>query len=72
MPRWNLKYDVRTFAPELLLFGSDGGGQAFAFDLRDSERTIVEVPFIPLDTEEAQTIGSTFDDFLEWCSNQNA
>src|SRR3990172_2314917 len=30
----NEAYKVHVYAPELLLFGSDGGGEAYAFDMR--------------------------------------
>lgn len=43
----------------------DGGDVAYAFDTHaDREAAIVEVPFIPLRTDEARPIGSTFAKFL--------
>jgi hypothetical protein len=47
------------------LFGSDGGGEAFAFDRRSEEQPIVRVPFIPLDLKEVRAFAPTFDGFLE-------
>lgn len=58
----NEQYHVDEFAPQLLVFGSDGGGEAFAFDRRTKPATIVRVPFIGFD--EAVIYGSRFDDFL--------
>jgi hypothetical protein len=34
LPRFNREYNVPEFAPGLVMFGSDGGGEGFGFDLR--------------------------------------
>lgn len=60
----NRSYRVADCAPGLYLFGSDGGGEAFAFDLRSNEQPIVCVPFVPLDLREAQIVASTFEGFF--------
>ena len=57
-------YAVDELAPGLVLFGSDGGGTAYAFDKRSSAVEIVEVPFIPLSLEEARPVGRSFESFL--------
>ena len=46
MLRANKELGVQDFAPELVLFGGDGAGEAFAFDKRVSPPTIVMVPLI--------------------------
>ncbi|MBI2919939.1 MAG: SMI1/KNR4 family protein [Planctomycetes bacterium] len=61
----NMDYQVAEFAPELFIFGSDGGGEAFGFDFRGAKVTIVRVPFIPLDFENAIVMGQDFPQFLE-------
>lgn len=53
-------YRVAEYAPGLLLFGSDGGDEAFAFDLRDSAMPIVEVPFVGMSLDEATPLAATF------------
>ncbi|WP_437480031.1 SMI1/KNR4 family protein [Sorangium sp. So ce1014] len=58
----NAQYHIDEFAPHLLAFGSDGGGEAFAFDRRTEPATIVRVPFIGLDEEVHY--GNRFDGFL--------
>ena len=60
----NRSYRVADCAPGLYLFGSDGGVEAFAFDLRSNEQPIVCVPFVPLDLREAQIFASTFEGFF--------
>jgi len=64
----NEGYRVERFAPRLFLFGTDGGNEAYAFDLRQQKPTIVSVPFIGMSLEEVRQCGATFDDFLEGLS----
>ena len=51
-------------APGLLRFGSNGGGEAFAFDIRSMPPSIVMVPFIGMELEVTIPIASSFDSFL--------
>ncbi len=62
---FNRGYDVDEFAPGLFLFGSDGGGEAYAFDSRSPQKPIVSVPFVGMELDEAWPIGANFDEFLE-------
>ncbi|MEQ6388713.1 hypothetical protein RZN22_05230 [Bacillaceae bacterium S4-13-58] len=48
----NEAYGVNEFAKELVLFGSDGGDTAFAFDIRNNVTQIVSVPFIGMSIEK--------------------
>lgn len=61
----NKNYQVHECAPGLLLFGSDGGGEAFAFDMRTVPKLIVSVPFVGMELDVAQTWAANFDEFLE-------
>jgi hypothetical protein len=62
----NLGYEVAEFAPGLLLFGSNGGGEAFGFDTRTGQFRIVAVPFIGFDDlSNAIVIATNFRAFLE-------
>jgi hypothetical protein len=61
----NEGYSVREFAPELFLFGSDGGGEAYAYNLQTGMMPIVMVPFIPLEAELGIPLGANFHEFLE-------
>lgn len=60
----NDAYRVAEYAPGLFLFGTNGGGEAFAFDGRDPGKPIVSVPFIPMELDEARRLASGFDDFV--------
>ena len=61
----NKAYQVADYAPGLFLFGSDGGGEAFAFDMRTEAKPIVSVPFVGMELELIQPLGATFKAFLE-------
>jgi hypothetical protein len=53
------------FAPGLLLFGGDGGGEAYAFDRKDPRWPIVAVPLVGLSRKELKPIASTFTEFVQ-------
>lgn len=55
----------REWVPGLVLFGSDGGGEFYAFDMRGKDPKVVMVTMIPLNLENAVEAGSSFLDFLE-------
>ena len=61
----NRAYEVSVYAPGLFLFGSDGGGEAFAFDVRSNPAPTVSVPFVGMDRSLARPIGTTFTGFLQ-------
>ena len=59
----NAGYRVPEFLPGFIGFGSNGGGELLAHDVRGDEPfPIVMVPFIPLDAREAVQIARSFDD----------
>jgi hypothetical protein len=60
----NKELHVEEGAPELFVFGSSGGGEAFAFDTRSSPPSIVAVPFI-VSPQDAIAIALNFDEFLQ-------
>ena len=61
----NEDYLVHEAAPELFLFGSSGGGEAFAFDTRSSPPPIVAVPFIVISLKDAIVLAPDFNAFLQ-------
>ena len=64
----NEMYEVKEFAPELFLIGSDGGGSAFGFN-RDN-LSYVNVPFIGMSLEESIFIANNFKEFIEALINK--
>ncbi len=61
----NKAYQVTDYAPGLFLFGSDGGGEAFAFDTRSEAKPIVSVPFVGIELSAVRSVASNFVAFLE-------
>lgn len=59
---FNREYEVEQYAPGILLFGSDGGGEGYGFDTRDAAMPIVRVPFIGMDLSYATVVASSFTD----------
>jgi hypothetical protein len=52
------------FAPRLLLFAGDGGGEAYAFDRQDPRWPIVAVPLVGLSRKEMKPVAATFTEFI--------
>lgn len=64
--QYNADYEVEKYTPSLVYFGSDGGGEAFAFDKSTSEAQIVMIPFTSIHIEDAILCGNTFNEFLQY------
>jgi hypothetical protein len=60
----NAAYDVPNLIPEVIIFGSDGGGEAFAFTFH--EQTVIQIPFIPLSPENVLVKSSSFTGFIQF------
>jgi len=61
----NKAYQVAEYAPGLFLFGSDGGGEAFAFDTRSDAKPIISVPFVGMELKLVRSVALNFKAFLE-------
>jgi hypothetical protein len=72
--RFNTLYDVQRNLPGFFGFGSSGGGELFAFDLRNHRRSVpvVIVPFIPMDATYATPVVSSFDALLTMLPSEAA
>ena len=63
----NAAYSLAEFLPGFFGFGSNGGGELLAFDVRAQEPyPIVMVPFIPLEAREAVQIARSFEELREF------
>ena len=60
----NNAYHVAEFVPDLFLFGSDGGGEAFGFDTRSEVPRVVSIPFVAMEIEDAKVVAADFEAFL--------
>ncbi len=61
----NAAYETEINAPGLFVFGSDGGGEAFAFRLGLCSGSVVMFPWIGVDAESIIEMASSFNQFLE-------
>jgi len=59
----NRAYKTEEFFPDFFFIGSNGGGEAYAFDLSRTDATVFEIPFIGLPTG-ARPSSKSFDSFL--------
>ncbi|TPI40945.1 SMI1/KNR4 family protein [Mesorhizobium sp. B3-1-9] len=50
---FNREYEVEKYAPGILLFASNGGGEAYGFDTQDPNMPIVRVPFVGMNRKLA-------------------
>jgi SMI1 / KNR4 family (SUKH-1) len=64
----NSSYQVAEAAPGLFLFGSNGGGEAYAFDTRSVVAKIVSVPFVVMELSAVLEIVPDFETFLKTLS----
>jgi len=64
LEQFNREYEVQEYAPGLVLFGSDGGGEGYAFDTRSSPAPVVQVPFIGMELQYANPVGNHFEEFI--------
>lgn len=62
---FNREYEVDTYAPGLVLFGSTGGGEAFGFDTRSEPYSVVLVPFVGMDLGHATKVAESFSRLIE-------
>jgi hypothetical protein len=68
----NESYQVRAYAPGLMLIGSNGGGEAYALDSRNSSSPVVRVPFVGMDLTLVQEFEPTISTFLGGLKRKNA
>jgi SMI1 / KNR4 family (SUKH-1) len=60
----NRDYEVETNVPGFFAFGSSGGGEMFALDLRHGQPwPVVMIPFIPMEAKYAKQVAPDFASF---------
>lgn len=59
-------YEAPIYLPGFLLIGSDGGGEAYAFRVRDLQWDIFQVPFVGMNLDETQPLAATFTGLIEF------
>ncbi len=66
----NFEYEVPELFPEVLMFASNGCGEAFAFPIGQS--SVVQVPLIPLASEYAEYRAMGFTEFVKMLAESGA
>lgn len=61
---FNREYEVEVYAPGILLFGSDGGGEGYGFDMQSAGMPVVRLPFIGMERRYATPVAESFTSFL--------
>jgi hypothetical protein len=73
VPERNKAYEVADRYPGFVAFGSNGGGEMLAFDLRCAGTCpIVALPFIGLDVEEAMPVAPDFSAFVKQLGRESS
>ena len=62
--KFNQDYQTTDLAPELFLIGSNGGGEAYAFDQSSVSSTVFSVPFIGMEYQYIVKIADCFSSFV--------
>jgi len=62
---YNRGYGFDKWVPDLLLFGSNGAGEGFAFDRCHAAWPVVMVPFVPLEVQNAISVSESFNSLFD-------
>lgn len=63
LAKYNKEYQVSEFIEGMLFIGSNGGGEAFAFDGLNN-MSVVRVPFIGMERDLSEPVAANFADFI--------
>jgi len=69
---FNEDYQVDKYAPGIILFASDGGGEGFGFDTKASPPPVVKIPFVGMSRESAIKVAESFTHLIEKMRDPNA
>lgn len=61
---FNVDYQTAELAPELFLIGSNGGGEAYAFDQTSDCSAVFSVPFIGMEYQAIRKVADSFSSFV--------
>jgi hypothetical protein len=66
-----IAYEVDKYLPGMFLFGTNGGGEAYLFDLRQLPSPIVRAQFSGgLSFEDCEFVANSFENFLKEMTNR--
>ena len=60
----NVDYAVEEFLPGVILIGSDGSGNAYGIDMRQSSASYIRVPFMDMVFAEVDICGKNVSEFF--------
>ena len=60
---FNADYEIRKYAPAFFAFGSNGGGELFAFDTRISDDSVFMLPMIGMSDNDGMLFADSMDAF---------
>lgn len=61
---FNRDYETAELAPSLFLIGSNGSGEAYAFDSSSDSSTVFSVPFIGMEYRYIERVADSFSSFV--------
>jgi cell wall assembly regulator SMI1 len=61
---FNDGYEISKYAPGFIVFGSNGGGDGFAFDTRTSPYRVMQVPFVGMSADDGFRVAENFNELL--------
>lgn len=61
---FNREYEVETYAPGIVLFASNGGGEGYGFDTEYAAMPIVRIPFIGMDRKYVISVARDLPDLF--------
>ena len=64
LKQFNQEYEVREYLTDILLFGSNGGGEAYGFRTKSFPWEVVRVPFVGMAPELCIRVAGSFSEFL--------
>jgi len=65
LEEYNRDYEVHEYIPDVLLFGSNGGGEAYGFMKSESGFVVVRVPFVGMCPQLCVEVAQSFADFVQ-------
>jgi hypothetical protein len=65
LEEFNREYEVHEYLPDVLLFGSNGGGDAYGFSTDTMPWKVIKVPFVGMSPDDCERIAASFSEFLE-------
>ncbi len=62
---FNRDYETMKYAPGIILFGSNGGGEGYGFDTRYPSMPVVKIPFIGMELRYAKEVATSLTDLID-------